>query len=132
MVSVICASCVDFLTTYNSFRERINLYHDMQQRGAIIKLRDLLTFLSEDISYNNINIKKEEVLEKYEGAICDYQIKHERNLKRGTSVHKNISDRQTCESGSKHPEDVRRCLLDPKVNLEAPMYKCEYCEDLIL
>ncbi|KAJ8983711.1 hypothetical protein NQ317_009146 [Molorchus minor] len=114
MESAVCASCLDSLTTYNNFvticestEERINLYHDMQQGRAIIKLRDVLTFLIKCIT-DNVNIKKEgalnnkeyrlqgsdvkeEVLDKYEGATCNYEIKHKMNLKRSR-----------CESPIKH------------------------------
>ncbi|KAJ8983706.1 hypothetical protein NQ317_009141 [Molorchus minor] len=147
MGSVICTSCVESLTTYNKFvticestEERINSYHDMQQSDAIIKLSDVLTFLSKGICCNNVNIEKEvtldngeysskgpdvkEVLEKYQGATCDLT-KHNRNHKRRTSVQKDISQMQMCESPAKHGEDVNS--VHQKDNLKVRIYKCAMC-----
>ncbi|KAJ8973323.1 hypothetical protein NQ317_017338 [Molorchus minor] len=70
MEDVTCSSCVGMVTSYVNFattcegtEERINLYREILQDKDIVKLGNVLTFLGEGILYDNVNIKKEGILD---------------------------------------------------------------------
>ncbi|KAJ8983704.1 hypothetical protein NQ317_009139, partial [Molorchus minor] len=92
----------------------------MQQSGAIIKLSNV----RKGISYNNVNIKKEDTVDNRE-----YSLK-EPNGREILEKHeqKEISQAQICELLTKHGGNVDRYLPHQKYNLEVHMYKCEMCK----
>ncbi|KAJ8981107.1 hypothetical protein NQ317_007881 [Molorchus minor] len=167
MESITCASCVATLTNYVEFattcegtEEIINLYREIQQKEGKIKLSKVLTFLGEDIQYNNDNIKKEGILdnwgynfkdpgvqEEVEPLDLGVKCKQEQEMaKMGQDQTKykmffkrhflkdipefRIFKCEVCEFQTKYRGSLRRHLLGHKNISEVETYKCETCQYL--
>ncbi|KAJ8974085.1 hypothetical protein NQ317_016222 [Molorchus minor] len=147
---VTCASCVDFLTAYNKLattcegtEEKISLCCKIQQNEAIIKLRNVLTFLGNGNQYNDVSINDntedslegpdvKEVFvevpdsskkckrgngEVYKCTICKYQAKQVKMYKC-----------EMYEYQTKYKTALKSHFLYHKDISEVEVYKCNKCE----
>ncbi|KAJ8974075.1 hypothetical protein NQ317_016212 [Molorchus minor] len=145
MDSVICASCVGFVTTYNNFvatydstEEKLSLYREIQQGADVIKLSSVLRFLSKDVPTNNFNIKKESALDNtgygFEKANAKEEVtRHRSALKKHLLVHKDISEVQMhkcemCEFQTKYRTALKKHSLSHKNTSEVRLFRCKTCE----
>ncbi|KAJ8981105.1 hypothetical protein NQ317_007879 [Molorchus minor] len=135
MDPVICASCVGTLTSYvklaicEGTEEKINLYREIQQKEGKIKLSKVLTFLGEDIRYNNDKIKKEGILDNWEYNFKDPGVQEEvEPLDFGVKCKQERETPKMGQDQTKYKLFFERHLLKLKKIPEFQIFKCEVCE----
>ncbi|KAJ8973970.1 hypothetical protein NQ317_001376 [Molorchus minor] len=123
MDSVACASCVGLLTSYVNFaticegtEEKINLYREMQQNVAVIKLSKTIAFLDGCIQYSSVSIKKEGLLDSFKESDCKEEVEVQ------------LFKCETCEFQTKRKDFFNQHLLLHKDISDARLFKGEACE----
>ncbi|KAJ8973230.1 hypothetical protein NQ317_004140 [Molorchus minor] len=139
MESVTCASCVGIMTSYVNFaitcestEEKINLYREIQQDEDIIKLGSILQFLGQGIQYNNVNIKKEVILDSLNYSSKRRDVKEELEVidRREECKLKKVEIYrcEMCEYETKLKGSLKIHQLRHKDISEVQIFKCEICE----
>ncbi|KAJ8981136.1 hypothetical protein NQ317_007911, partial [Molorchus minor] len=139
MNSATCASCVEILTSYVNFgttcegtEEKINLYCKILQNKAIIKLSNVLTFLSKGVEYNSVTIKKECTSDNLDYSFKWPHVKEEVGLLESKEKCKRekveMYKSERFQSQIEPRSNIKGNLLNPKDISEAQMFKCEICE----
>ncbi|KAJ8973238.1 hypothetical protein NQ317_004148 [Molorchus minor] len=158
-VCYLCIMCgnIDLLCQlYNNmsrYRRENKLTSKIQQGEDIIKFSNVLTFLSGNAQYNNVNAKKEgsldnrgyhskgpdvqEDVEMYTCEKCHFKTKYKENLEthfltNGENFNEQMYTCETCKFRTKHKSSLKRHILlhtanSHRENSEVEMYACQTC-----